>query len=122
MRKFVERNSLILLRLLRSIPVKKGRKCRAGAILKSLFRFNRQLVVADKVLEKGCQIFIRHIPAVRFWKKRYMCNGAILIKINVYPELDAFDIKVDLTRIILHIHQDICPGSVSTIDIIMINR
>lgn len=79
-----------------------------------------KMILTNEVFKESYQLFIRYIAAVRLWEKSQIGNGAIGIEIYIEPQLDTFEIKIDIKGIIFNIHEKITPALIGLINIIMV--
>ena len=66
-------------------------------------------------------MLFRYIAAIWLWKKGQVVDRAILVEIDVEPELYTFNIKTQFVRIIFHVHQHIRVSPECPVDVILIN-
>ena len=90
-------------------------------MLKSLFSIDGESIIFHKGFEKGSEMLMRHIAAIRLWIKGKIGNGAVFIEIHIHPQFNAFQIKIQSRGEIFHVDQALAPGMVGLINIIVVN-
>lgn len=88
-------------------------------MLESFFCLLWEFVLANKSFEKSNQLILWDVAAIRFWKEGEMSDSAICVEVEVDPQFDTFDIKIEIGSIILYIHQKFTPAFIGKIDVVV---
>ena len=97
------------------------RKGSAGAVLETSVGGLQETVLPYEVFEKSDELLLGDIAAVGFREEGEIGDGAIGIEINVHPQFGAFDIKLEISGIILDVHQEFAPSFISLIQVVFIH-
>src|SRR5690606_25813967 len=96
-----------------------GGKRGAGAVLEALAPGDGKLVLLGKLPEEGCEVLVGYKPAVGLRIVGDVRDPAIGPEIEIHPQLDTLEVKIEPGGIVLDIHQETAPLGVCGIHVLV---